>query len=83
MYQTKKRKIISFVKEIGSNYNAVQSIISIPLEILETAETKEDIEDWLLTHNSDFIFKMRKAREDDLAGKGKSLSEIKRKLCIK
>jgi hypothetical protein len=31
-----------------------------------------DLEDWLLSQNPQFIKKMRKARQKDLLGKGKS-----------
>jgi hypothetical protein len=48
-----------------------KEIVSFPLSVFETADTKEDIEDWLLAQNPEFIKKMRKARKDDLRGMGK------------
>ncbi len=57
--------------------------VTFPLSIFETADTKEDLEDWLLSQNSDFIIKMRKARRNDLQGKGKDWKSLKKKLCIK
>lgn len=33
--------------------------------------SKKDLEDWLLSRNPQFIERMRKAREEDIAGKGK------------
>lgn len=58
------------------------NVIVFPREIFETADTKEDLEDWLLSKSPEFIKKMRKARADDLAGKGKDWEELKKELCI-
>jgi hypothetical protein len=57
--------------------------VTFPLGVFETADTKEDLEDWLLSHNPEFIKKMRKARQEDLLGKGKSWESLRRELCIK
>jgi hypothetical protein len=57
--------------------------VSFPLSVFETADTKEDLEDWLLSQDFEFIKKMRKARQEDLLGKGKSWESLKRELCIK
>jgi hypothetical protein len=57
--------------------------VSFPLSVFETADTKEDLEDWLLSQDSEFIKKIRKARQEDLLGKGKSWESFKRELCIK
>jgi len=58
-------------------------IVIFPLSVFETADTKEDLEDWLLSQSPTFIKKMRKARQDDIQGKGKSWELIKKELCIK
>lgn len=58
-------------------------VVTFPLTIFETAETKDDLENWLLAHNPDFIKRMRKARKDDVAGKGKDWKILKKELCIK
>ncbi|MEK6645471.1 MAG: hypothetical protein AABY84_02195 [Candidatus Firestonebacteria bacterium] len=58
-------------------------IISFPLSVFETADTKEDLEDWLLSINPQFIERMRKARKEDITGKGKDWDELKKELCIK
>jgi hypothetical protein len=58
-------------------------VITFPLSVFETADTKEDLEDWLLSQNPEFIKKMRKARREDILGKGKSWGSIKKELCIK
>jgi len=56
--------------------------IHIPVSVFETADTKEDLEDWLLSQDPEFIKKMRKAREDDLKGAGRDWKQIKKELCI-
>jgi len=52
--------------------------VTFPLSVFETADTKEDLEDWLLSRNPEFIKKKWKARQDDLLGKGKSWESLKR-----
>jgi len=63
--------------------NRKTKVVTFPLSIFETAETKDDLENWLLMHNPDFIKRMRKARKDDVAGKGKDWKILKKELCIK
>lgn len=60
-----------------------KEIVSFPLSVFETADTKEDLEDWLLAQNPEFIRKMRKARKDDLRGMGKDWETLKKELCLK
>lgn len=55
-------------------------IITIPLSVWESAETKEDLEDWLLAHNPRFVKRMLKAREEYLKGEVVSLEEVEKKL---
>lgn len=57
--------------------------VTFPLNVFETANTKEDLEDWLLSQNPEFIKKMRKARKDDLEGRGTDWRTLKKELCIK
>ena len=57
--------------------------VTFPLTVFETANTKEDLEDWLLSQNPEFIKRMRKARKDDIEGKGKNWEDLKKELCIK
>ena len=45
--------------------------VTFPLSVFETADTKEDLDDWLLSQNPKFIKKMCKARQEDIHGKGK------------
>jgi hypothetical protein len=58
-------------------------IVSFPRSVFETAETKEELEDWLLSQDHDLINKLRKARHDDIMGKGADWKSLKQDLCIK
>ncbi|PIX88471.1 MAG: hypothetical protein COZ31_06355 [Nitrospirae bacterium CG_4_10_14_3_um_filter_44_29] len=60
-----------------------QETITFPLSIFETADTIEDLEDWLLSKNPEFIKKMRKVKRDDIQSKGKDWKSLKKELCIK
>lgn len=51
-------------------------IITIPLSVWESAETKEDLEDWLLAHNPEFVKRMREAQKEVEEGKIVSLDEL-------
>lgn len=57
--------------------------MTFSLNVFETANTKEDLEDWLLAQNPEFIKRMRKTRKDDIEGRGKDWEELKKQLCIK
>jgi len=57
--------------------------VTFPLSVFETADTIDDLEDWLLSKNADFIKKMRRARREDIRGKGKDWESLKKELCIK
>lgn len=57
--------------------------VTFPLSVFDTADTKEDLEDWLLSQNSEFIKRMRKARQYDLHNKGQDWELLKKELCIK
>ena len=60
-----------------------RSEVIFPLSVFETADTKEDLEDWLLSQDPEFIKKMRRARREDTLDKGKEWGVLKRELCIK
>ena len=57
--------------------------VTFPVSVFETASTIEDLEDWLLSKNPEFIKKMRKAKKDDIQGEGKDWKSLKKELCIK
>ncbi|MBF0519648.1 MAG: hypothetical protein HQK92_07990 [Nitrospirae bacterium] len=58
-------------------------VVSFPRSVFETAETKEELEDWLLSQDEDIINKLRKAQLDDIQGKGVDWKSLKKDLCIK
>lgn len=60
-----------------------EMLITFPLTVFETADTKEDLEDWLLSKNSEFIKRMLKSRNEDIQGKGKDWQCLREELCIK
>lgn len=45
-------------------------------------ELDNEMEDFFLSKDSEFLEKMRKARKAHLAGKTSSLNDLKKKLCI-
>jgi hypothetical protein len=54
-------------------------VLEIPTTIWESAKTKEELEDWLLSQNPKLIRKLRRIRrQENMAGKGKSLAEVAR-----
>ncbi|MBF0564521.1 MAG: hypothetical protein HQK89_04705 [Nitrospirae bacterium] len=57
-------------------------MISFPLSVFETAETKEELEDWLLSNDPELIDELRKARQDDIEGKFVDWQSLKKALCI-
>ena len=51
--------------------------ISIPEAVLLTAQSLDELEDWLAAQHPEFLQQMRRIRKDeDLAEKGKDLGEI-------
>ena len=77
-----KRSATQLVKEKQAIYKT-ENTITIPVELFETAESKEEIEDWLLVHSPEFIRKMRKARKNDAEGKFIAWEQAKKKLNTK
>jgi len=54
--------------------------IRIPESVLISAQSLDDLEDWLAANDPEFVERMRRIRNDeDLAGKGKDLGEILKK----
>ena len=51
--------------------------VEIPEAVLLTAQSLDDLEDWLATRDPEFVEQMRAIRNgEDVPGKGKDLSEI-------
>jgi hypothetical protein len=63
---------------------AIKDVLEIPTGVWESADSKEELEDWLLAHNPKAIQKLRQIRDaEDVTGQGKSLSEVARRWNIK
>ena len=45
--------------------------VEIPIEVLESVDTLDELEDWLTAHNPRIMRELRQARQDDVAGKFK------------
>ena len=51
--------------------------IEIPESVLISAQTLDDLGDWLVAHDPQFLDRMRRIRDDeDITEKGKDLTEI-------
>ncbi|MBU4271189.1 MAG: hypothetical protein KKE86_15130 [Planctomycetes bacterium] len=51
--------------------------VEIPQSVLVSAQSLDDLEDWLAANNPEFLGEVRRIRkEDDLAGSGKDLAEV-------
>lgn len=57
---------------------AKKRIIEIPVEVFESADTKEDLEDWLMAHDPEFIKEMERIQKEE-SGKGIPLEEAAKK----
>ncbi|MBI4661120.1 MAG: hypothetical protein HY735_20005 [Verrucomicrobia bacterium] len=47
------------------------AVVEIPIEVLESVDTLDELEDWLMAQNPRLIRELRQARKDDLTGKFK------------
>ncbi len=45
--------------------------VAIPTTVLESVDTLDELEDWLMANNPRVMRELKKARQDDLAGKFK------------
>ncbi len=54
-----------------------QRSVEIPESVLISAQSLDDLEDWLAAHDPEFLQQIRRIRNDeDLGEKGKDLEEI-------
>ncbi|MHC4177287.1 MAG: hypothetical protein ACYSWU_07265 [Planctomycetota bacterium] len=54
-----------------------QRTVEIPQSVLISAQSLDDLEDWLAVHNPEFLEQIRRIRNDeDLGNRGKDLKEI-------
>jgi len=50
---------------------AQSATVEIPIEVLQSVDTLEELEDWLTANNPRLMRELRQARKDDLGGKFK------------
>jgi hypothetical protein len=43
--------------------------VEIPTKVLESVDTLDELEDWLMANNPRIMRELKKARQDDLVGK--------------
>ena len=54
-----------------------QRTVEIPQSVLISAQSLDDLEDWLAAHDPEFLEQIRRIRNDeDLGNRGKDLEEI-------
>jgi len=54
-----------------------QRTVEIPQSVLISAQSLDDLEDWLAAHDPEFLSEIRRIRNDeDLAGSGKDITEV-------
>ena len=53
-------------------------IIAFPVSVFETADTKDDLEDWLLSQNPEFLKKMRKTKKTILKAEARTGTYLKK-----
>ena len=59
-----------------------EKMIKIPVSVFESADTKEDLEDWLLAHDPIFLKEMEKIKIEE-SGHGISLDEAEKQWLTK
>ena len=60
-----------------------EKTLQIPVSVFESAETKEELEEWLLVHDPAFLEEMRRLKGDADSGKGRPLEELAKKWHIR
>ena len=48
-----------------------KGVVEIPVEVLSSVETLDELQDWLTAQNPQIIDELREARRQDLAGEFK------------
>ncbi len=59
-----------------------QKTVTIPISVFETAESKEELEDWLLANDPSFVKEMERIQREE-SGHGISLDEAGKQWHIK
>ena len=51
---------------------ATDEVVEIPTAVLDSVDTLDELEDWLMANNPRVMDELRQVRRDDLAGKFKA-----------
>ena len=76
--QTKLGFVTLLAEVMHMGEPAENRVLTIPVSVFETAETKEELEDWLLAHDPEFIKEMTRIKNEE-SGKGIPLEEAAEK----
>ena len=68
----------------------MQKTVNVPISLIEKIseaakvfeDLEDEIEDFLLSRDPNFLKKMRRARKDHLGGKTRTLKTLKEEICI-
>ena len=63
--------------------NSEKNVLKIPVSVFESADSKEDLEDWLMAHDPVFIEEMRRLKDEAEGGRGRPLIDVAKKWDIK
>ena len=77
--QTKLGFVTLLAEVMHMGEPAEKMVLTIPVSVFESAETKEELEDWLAAHDPVFIDEMRRIKADADAGLGRPLSDLAKK----
>ncbi len=47
-------------------------VVKIPVPVLSSVETLDELQDWLTAHNPEVVAELREARKEDVAGQFKT-----------
>lgn len=62
---------------MGYSAMQTQNTVEIPQSVLISAQSLDDLEDWLAVNKPEFLSEVRRIRnEEDLAGSGKDIAEV-------
>jgi hypothetical protein len=62
----------SFERVLSCSMKRRSGTVEIPVQVLESIDTLDELEDWLTSQNPQIIEELREARKADLAGRFKA-----------
>ena len=86
VWSLKSRRLPDLEGDIDRMAETMEVPVSLLRKIAEAArafeELEDELEDYLLAGDRDFVARMRRARTDHLSGNVRRLSELKAERCI-